>query len=61
MNDSCHISKHIIVLLYDKDFHAHVQCWRSVWRLSFTMLGGRNCREGEVSKFEMVWTRNKKR
>jgi hypothetical protein len=25
------------------------------------MWGGRHCREGEGSKVEMVWTRNKKR
>jgi hypothetical protein len=24
-------------------------------------VGGRHCREGEGSKVEMVWTRNKKR
>ena len=25
------------------------------------MWGGRHCREGEGSKVEMIWTRNKKR
>jgi hypothetical protein len=31
------------------------------WRDQKKMWGGRNCRDGEESKVEMVWTRNKKR